>query len=320
MSTQPRPDSHHPPAGEIASLKNVVENVLLKRGVLGNLKAQLRAAVFLVLQEETAGSSKKLPLEASTKLDLLRSSPDARLALDLIMDFLECFNLEYTLAVMTSEAGLPERTPGHHRRPNVSQELKLESSTDDTPLLLQLIEHRHGDLKALQHLRSQSTSIQPLTDDKSNKFVILSEPTSLVSSLGVPAKTAPLHRDAPTGINVSPGEQSALGHARASSDKVQQDRSAQSGTAPMHPPPVLAPTALAPISSTYPPNTSDTPDNLAEQLRLADPAGIQIDIEDEVEEDVETIEKDDQTEDHTISPSYSTDAFQYDEPAELDSS
>ncbi|KAJ3283374.1 FGFR1 oncoprotein partner [Borealophlyctis nickersoniae] len=125
---------------EIESLKSLVSDTLLKRGVLGKIKAQLRASVFAVLQESEEG--KRLPSENS-KVQALRDTGAGQLAFDLVWDFLQYLDLEYTLAVFKPEASLnkPESSPIDAAAIAVDLDLP-ESTGSEKPLLLRMLESR----------------------------------------------------------------------------------------------------------------------------------------------------------------------------------
>ncbi|KAI8805609.1 hypothetical protein BJ742DRAFT_741095 [Cladochytrium replicatum] len=101
-------------AGEdIAALKGLVADALATRGVLARIKAELRASVFLVLQESKTGAKVSLPRENQIANQLL-AEQDGRIAVELIRDFLDAFELKSTLAVFEAEAELARFGKGNY--------------------------------------------------------------------------------------------------------------------------------------------------------------------------------------------------------------
>ncbi|KAJ3045543.1 FGFR1 oncoprotein partner [Rhizophlyctis rosea] len=142
---------------ELANLKSLVSDALLKRGILGKLKAQLRASVFSVLQESDKG--KELTL-GSTKAQKLRESHEGKLALELVRDLLKCLDLEYTLAVFLPEADLSDDPllDGD----TTAQELGIHARKSEEPLLLGLLQG--GRVQSTRHdkaLQEETTSPAP---------------------------------------------------------------------------------------------------------------------------------------------------------------
>ncbi|PAA80575.1 hypothetical protein BOX15_Mlig006634g8 [Macrostomum lignano] len=85
-------------------LRDLVSQTLENKGVLGDIRAQLRASIFLALDDE-----EKLTSYLKTKNNKLTSfleSSNGRQAFTLIVELLEHFNLKHSLAVLTQEAGL----------------------------------------------------------------------------------------------------------------------------------------------------------------------------------------------------------------------
>jgi hypothetical protein len=102
----------------VENLKNLISSTLEQRGVLAKIRAELRHHVFLALDEQESASDDKQASEQHAasprtrshvsvkkkKLDELHGSPAAEDVLELIKDFLEFFELEYTNALLNTEA------------------------------------------------------------------------------------------------------------------------------------------------------------------------------------------------------------------------
>ncbi|CAL4119876.1 unnamed protein product, partial [Meganyctiphanes norvegica] len=126
---------------EDASLKDLVTKTLQSNGVLGKIQAQLRASVFLALEEEF--KQKNIPLVNKWAQQLL-SSREGTLAAALVQDFLQCLGFEFSLAVFGPESGQSAywSFPG---RQNVQSNLKLNGENGQSvPLLLELVKERQS--------------------------------------------------------------------------------------------------------------------------------------------------------------------------------
>ncbi|KAK0052565.1 FGFR1 oncogene partner-like isoform X5 [Biomphalaria pfeifferi] len=93
-------------ADEDTELRDLVAQTLETNGTLGKLRAQLRASVFLALEDQENGQNKTPFL--SKELKSFLSTKDGKLTAYLVQEFLEFFNLEFTLAVFKPETGLNE--------------------------------------------------------------------------------------------------------------------------------------------------------------------------------------------------------------------
>ncbi|XP_078095982.1 centrosomal protein 20 isoform X3 [Mustelus asterias] len=78
----------------VSELKSVLKETLEKRGVLGQLKARIRAEVFSALDDQ---SEPRPPL-----------SHENLLINELIREYLEFNKYKYTASVLSAEAGQPE--------------------------------------------------------------------------------------------------------------------------------------------------------------------------------------------------------------------
>ena len=101
---------------QIEDLKELVKVSLQQAGVLGSIKAQLRAEVFKVVNKEQAASAAPPPRLAAI------ASQDGQVAADLVREFMEHLQLHSTLAVFLPEANLDEGYPG---RAQLAQRLGL---------------------------------------------------------------------------------------------------------------------------------------------------------------------------------------------------
>uniref|UniRef100_A0A3B4EC38 Centrosomal protein 43 n=1 Tax=Pygocentrus nattereri TaxID=42514 RepID=A0A3B4EC38_PYGNA len=126
---------------EDTELRDLLIQNLENNGVLNKIKAELRAAVFLALEEQDKVEN-KTPL-VNENLKKCLNSKDGRLVASLITDFLQVFNLDFTLAVFEPEINTLN---GLDSRESLFKELGLSESEGNksTALLLELIKRgRH---------------------------------------------------------------------------------------------------------------------------------------------------------------------------------
>ncbi|XP_035278760.1 FGFR1 oncogene partner isoform X12 [Anguilla anguilla] len=130
-------------AEEDTELRDLLIQNLENNGVLNKIKAELRAAVFLALEEQDKVENKTPLVNESLKKCL--NTKDGRLVASLITDFLQVFNLDFTLAVFQPEIN---SLNGLESREAVARELGVteQEGNRGTPLLLELVKRsRHKD-------------------------------------------------------------------------------------------------------------------------------------------------------------------------------
>uniref|UniRef100_UPI00358E0A84 centrosomal protein 20-like n=1 Tax=Myxine glutinosa TaxID=7769 RepID=UPI00358E0A84 len=116
----------------VDELKNVLKETLEQRGLLGQVRAQVRAAVFSALDEQNAPRP---------------SLPNSNLLInELIREYLEHNQYKYTASVLLAEAGQPETPLG---REFMTQELNIrtDEKMEGMPLLYGMLSHflQHGE-------------------------------------------------------------------------------------------------------------------------------------------------------------------------------
>ncbi|KAM6086375.1 centrosomal protein 43 isoform 2-T2 [Theristicus caerulescens] len=87
---------------EDTELRDLLVQTLESSGVLNKIKAELRAAVFLALEEQEKVENKTPLVNESLKSFL--GTKDGRLVAGLVAEFLRFFNLDFTLAVFQPES------------------------------------------------------------------------------------------------------------------------------------------------------------------------------------------------------------------------
>ncbi|XP_027795315.1 centrosomal protein 43 isoform X1 [Marmota flaviventris] len=123
-------------AEEDTELRDLLVQTLENSGVLNRIKAELRAAVFLALEEQEKVENKTPLVNESLKKFL--NTKDGRLVASLVAEFLQFFNLDFTLAVFQPETSTFQSLEG---RENLARDLGIieAEGTVGGPLLLEVI-------------------------------------------------------------------------------------------------------------------------------------------------------------------------------------
>ncbi|NXG43529.1 FR1OP protein, partial [Psilopogon haemacephalus] len=121
---------------EDTELRDLLVQTLESSGVLNKIKAELRAAVFLALEEQEKVEN-KTPL-VNERLKSFLGTKDGRLVAGLVAEFLRFFNLDFTLAVFQPESSTLNGLDG---RENLAQDLGITEAegTVGGPLLLEVV-------------------------------------------------------------------------------------------------------------------------------------------------------------------------------------
>lgn len=123
-------------AEEDTELRDLLVQTLENSGVLNRIKAELRAAVFLALEEQEKVENKTPLVNESLKKFL--NTKDGRLVASLVAEFLQFFNLDFTLAVFQPETSTLQ---GLDARENLARDLGIieAEGTVGGPLLLEVL-------------------------------------------------------------------------------------------------------------------------------------------------------------------------------------
>ncbi|NXJ59412.1 FR1OP protein, partial [Rostratula benghalensis] len=121
---------------EDTELRDLLVQTLESSGVLNKIKAELRAAVFLALEEQEKVENKAPLVNESLKSFL--GTKDGRLVAGLVAEFLRFFNLDFTLAVFQPESSTLNGLDG---RENLARDLGITEveGTVGGPLLLEVV-------------------------------------------------------------------------------------------------------------------------------------------------------------------------------------
>ncbi|XP_024912548.1 centrosomal protein 43 isoform X2 [Cynoglossus semilaevis] len=174
-------------AEDDTELRDLLIQNLETNGVLNKIKAELRAAVFLAMEEQDTVENKTPLINHNLKKCL--STKEGRLVASLILDFLQVFNLDFTMAVFQPEIDLLSGLDG---RDVVCRSLGLSASelNHNTPVLLELV--RRGSRrvsissevfqdKEVSHTPQESTTPPPVSKD------VVSDKTQLLNDNRAPS-------------------------------------------------------------------------------------------------------------------------------------
>ncbi|CAH1799591.1 unnamed protein product [Owenia fusiformis] len=145
-------------ADEDTELRDLVANTLETNGVLGKIRAQLRASVFLALEEQDAVQNKTPLLNQDLKKFI--GTKEGRIVTSLVKEFLEHFNLEFSTAVFQPETGFTLQKS----REDLARDLNIVESekSHNAPLLAEVVKRLGSDPK---------TPRRDGVDDLSNKHI-----------------------------------------------------------------------------------------------------------------------------------------------------
>jgi len=122
---------------EDTELRDLVATTLENSGILGKIKAQLRANVYIAL-EEGENVKNKSKLVNQNLIDFL-STTNGRLVASLVREFLEFFDLDFTLAVFDPETNIGKDFK-YRERSKLIDALGLTELTDKkSPLLSEIM-------------------------------------------------------------------------------------------------------------------------------------------------------------------------------------
>uniref|UniRef100_A0A3Q3L291 Centrosomal protein 43 n=1 Tax=Mastacembelus armatus TaxID=205130 RepID=A0A3Q3L291_9TELE len=162
-------------AEDDTELRDLLIQNLENSGVLNKLKAEMRAAVFLAMEEQDKMENKSPLVNENLKKCL--NSKDGRLVASLVVDFLQVFSLDFTLAVFQPEINSLNGLDG---RDLVCRELGLSESelNRNSPLLLELVRRgRHKDKATEEPSQKHISQAQKMFDvyDKDHSGSVLKD-------------------------------------------------------------------------------------------------------------------------------------------------
>lgn len=151
---------------EDTELRDLVTQALENNGLLGKIQAQLRAGVFLAL-EETDKKNRKV--HHNKRLQQFLSTKEGSLAAGIVQEFLEFFQLDYTSAVFEPESGL---SGGYTGRSSLEKQVDCDVS-DELPLLAAIL--KQGGTGHNVHLNGAAPQISTKEDPINDTLDFLSK-------------------------------------------------------------------------------------------------------------------------------------------------
>ncbi|XP_060585031.1 centrosomal protein 43-like isoform X3 [Ruditapes philippinarum] len=129
-------------ADEDTELRDLVAQTLETNGVLGKIRAQLRASVFLALEEQESIQN-KTPFQ-NPDLNKFVTTKEGQAVVGLVREFLDFFNLEFTQAVFEPESGCNTTYEG---RNTLAKQLNISENTGGpkVPLLAEILKRPQGE-------------------------------------------------------------------------------------------------------------------------------------------------------------------------------
>eukprot|EP00794_Sanderia_malayensis_P000092 gene92-696_t len=124
---------------EDTELRDLVAQTLESNGILDKIRAELRANVFLALEEQESLKNGNL---VNKKLSKFLNTKEGSLAASLVLDFLKCFHLDFTLAVFNPESGHANK---FETRDELAKTLKLNVDFKESPLIVELMRQSQQD-------------------------------------------------------------------------------------------------------------------------------------------------------------------------------
>jgi len=138
-------------------LKDMVTQLLDSNGVLNKLKAQLRAHVYSALESGQVNPKSKL---LNPALKEFQNSTSGRLVLCLVREFLEFFELDFTLAVFDPETNMGKELR-HRNRSKLIDSLGLTELVDPkVPLISEIMR-----LSKVSVLKSESPTPTEISEE-----------------------------------------------------------------------------------------------------------------------------------------------------------
>ncbi|XP_077203856.1 centrosomal protein 43 isoform X3 [Paroedura picta] len=183
---------------EDTELRDLLVQTLESSGVLNKIKAELRAAVFLALEEQEKVENKTPLINESLKKFL--NTKDGQLVAGLVTEFLQFFNLDFTLAVFQPESSTLN---GLEARECLAQDLGIieAEGTVDGPLLLEVVRRCQQKKEA-----SNSGEVAPIISG-----IVHSLPKSSDGRLNLPPLPSKVTENSQSDTSISSGETKSKG-------------------------------------------------------------------------------------------------------------
>ncbi|XP_065676061.1 centrosomal protein 43 isoform X3 [Hydra vulgaris] len=152
-------------AEEDTELRDLVAETLERNGVLNKIRAELRANVFIALEEQNSNLQKKTVSNKEFKAFL--ETNEGRQVFSLVREFLEFFHLDFTLAVFDPESDFIGKALS---RETLCTDFSIPSHSN-SPLLAEVLKKKVGG-KSVEHVKpyqSKGKSVEHQSKEKKIK-------------------------------------------------------------------------------------------------------------------------------------------------------
>ncbi|KRX03988.1 hypothetical protein PPERSA_12435 [Pseudocohnilembus persalinus] len=121
---------------ELNELKNLVIQSLESQNCLSNIRAQIRASVFKVIDNQDNSQKKQSPYDwENSKCGDVLKDPQGVIVLQLIKEFFQFYKMEYSNSVFSSESSIRQEI----NQEELAQKVGLQQGEQNKPLLWQLL-------------------------------------------------------------------------------------------------------------------------------------------------------------------------------------
>lgn len=135
--------------------KKTLVDEMEKLGVLGEMKSKLKSHIIEIVKKEKKHTKRKLEFELLTPFQRITKSKELMLLSHLIIEFMQFYELDYTLPIFKGETNIKESI----KKETLIKDSLLKTEHDlNKPILLQIIE---------SHLKEPKNS--RLFEDQFNK-------------------------------------------------------------------------------------------------------------------------------------------------------
>lgn len=159
---------------EINDLKNIVIQSLESKGILSQLRAQIRSSVFKIIEDQESKDAKNPAFFWENPLcQKIHESTEGLIAIELMHEFFEFFRMDYTNNVFVHESNYKES----FSRDTMKQKLNIRDETNEEPLLVVMIKQLAAGLASVRKTSEKSMKIENnsqvsvKSNEKSNNII-----------------------------------------------------------------------------------------------------------------------------------------------------
>jgi hypothetical protein len=141
--------------------KNIVLEEMEKQGLISRMRAQIKNSVLKVLEKQKQNIKNNLEFDYMTPLHRMNKSKEVLLAYHVIKEFMQFYELEYTMPIFENETNIRENI----KRDTLINELSLNSGnimshqSEPKPVLIQLITNYLQEMQTKKHMENASQKL-----------------------------------------------------------------------------------------------------------------------------------------------------------------